>query len=48
MGLLALAVGTGLQVLAAMMDADVTAVCGSKGATTPRAARPAAGTGPDR
>jgi len=30
-GLLALAVGTGLQVLAAMMEADVTAVCGRKG-----------------
>jgi hypothetical protein len=30
-GLLALAVGTGLQVLAAMMEADVTAVCGPKG-----------------
>jgi transposase-like protein len=30
-GLLALAVGTGLQVMAALMEADVTAVCGSKG-----------------
>ena len=30
-GLLALAVGTGLQVLTAMMEADVTAVCGPKG-----------------
>jgi putative transposase len=30
-GLLALAVGTGLQVMAAMMEADVTAVCGPKG-----------------
>jgi putative transposase len=30
-GLLALAVGTGLQVLAAMMEADVTAACGPKG-----------------
>ena len=30
-GLLAMAVGTGLQVMAAMMDADVTAVCGPKG-----------------
>jgi hypothetical protein len=29
-GLLAMAVGTGLQVMAAMMDADVTAVCGRK------------------
>ena len=30
-GLLALAVGAGLQVLAAMMDEDVTAACGPKG-----------------
>src|SRR6187397_1363075 len=30
-GLLALAVGTGLQVMAAIMEADVTAVCGPKG-----------------
>jgi transposase-like protein len=30
-GLLALAVGTGLQVMAALMEADVTAVCGPKG-----------------
>ena len=30
-GLLAMAVGAGLQVMAAMMDADVTAVCGPKG-----------------
>jgi putative transposase len=30
-GLLALAVGTGLQVMAAMMEADVNAVCGPKG-----------------
>ena len=30
-GLLALAVGAGLQVMAAMMEADVTAVCGPKG-----------------
>jgi putative transposase len=30
-GLLAMAVGTGLQVMAAMMDADVRAVCGPKG-----------------
>jgi len=29
--LLALAVGTGLQVMAAMMEADVTAACGPKG-----------------
>src|SRR5689334_11222351 len=30
-GLLALAVGIGMQVMAAMMEADVTAVCGPKG-----------------
>jgi putative transposase len=30
-GLLAFAVGTGLQVMAALMDEDVTAVCGPKG-----------------
>ena len=30
-GLLALAVGTGLQVIAAIMDEDVSAVCGPKG-----------------
>jgi len=30
-GLLALAVGTGLQVMAAMREADVTAACGPKG-----------------
>jgi len=30
-GLLALAVGTGLQVMSAMMEADVTAPCGPKG-----------------
>jgi hypothetical protein len=30
-GLLALAVGTGLQVMAAIMDADVTAICGPRG-----------------
>ncbi len=30
-GLLAMAVGTGLQVTAAMMNADVAAVCGPKG-----------------
>ena len=47
-GLLALAVGTGLQVMAAMMEADVTAVCGPKGRTTPTAARPGTATGPGR
>jgi putative transposase len=30
-GLLAMAVGTGLQVMAARMNADVEAVCGPKG-----------------
>ena len=30
-GLLALAVGTGLQVMAALMEADITAVCGPRG-----------------
>ena len=34
-GLLALAVGTGLQVMAAIMEADVTAVCGPKGRHDP-------------
>src|SRR5215813_5303505 len=35
-GLLAMAVGTGLQVMAAMMDADVSAICGPKGKHDPR------------
>ena len=34
-GLLAMAVGTGLQVMAAMMHADVAAVCGPKGKHDP-------------
>ena len=34
-GLLAMAVGTGLQVMAAMMNADVDAVCGPKGKHDP-------------
>jgi hypothetical protein len=34
-GLLAMAVGTGLQVMAAMMDADVVAACGPKGKHDP-------------
>jgi putative transposase len=34
-GLLAMAVGTGLQVMVAMMDADVAAVCGPKGKHDP-------------
>ena len=45
-GLLAMAVGTGLQVMAAMMDADVTAVCGPKGKHDPDRAR--CGTAPRR
>jgi putative transposase len=46
-GLLALAVATGLQVMAQLIKADVAAVCGPKGNTTRRvrpyamAARPA-------
>jgi hypothetical protein len=35
-GLLALAVGTGLQVMAAIMEQDVTARCGPKGRHDPR------------
>jgi putative transposase len=35
-GLLALAVGAGLQVLAALMEEDVTAVCGPKGRHDPQ------------
>src|SRR5688500_251360 len=34
-GLLALAVGTGLQVMGTLMDADVTAVCGPRGKHDP-------------
>ncbi len=34
-GLLAMAVGTGLQVMAAMMNADVEAVCGPPGKHDP-------------
>jgi putative transposase len=37
-GLLALAVGAGLQVLAAMMEDDVTAACGSRGKHDPQGA----------
>ena len=46
-GLLALAVGTGLQVMAAIMEQDVTAKCGPKGRHDPErvAATP---TAPDR
>ena len=35
-GLLALAVGTGLQVMQALMEADVTALAGPKGRHDPR------------
>lgn len=38
-GLLAMAVGTGLQVMVTMMDADVAAVCGSEASTTPTGSR---------
>lgn len=34
-GLLALAVGAGLQVMAQLMEADVTAACGAKGKPNP-------------
>jgi transposase-like protein len=46
-GLLALAVGTGLQVMAAIMEADVTAVCGPRGRHDPErtAVRHGHGTG---
>ena len=37
-GLLALAVGTGLQVMTALMEADITAVCGRKGRHDPERA----------
>jgi len=39
-GLLALAVGAGLQVMAALMEADVTALAGPKGRYDGGAARP--------
>jgi hypothetical protein len=47
-GLLALAVGAGLQVMAAIMEADVTAVCGPKVATTQTVGRPGMVTAPGR
>jgi putative transposase len=53
-GLLALAVGAGLQVMAAMMDTEVTAVCGPKGrhdtqrTATRSAPRPGMGMAPVR
>jgi len=44
-GLLAMAVGTGLQVMAAMMNADVEAVCGPKGKHDPDRSAVRHGTG---
>ncbi|MGV1028547.1 MAG: IS256 family transposase [Dermatophilaceae bacterium] len=44
-GLLALAVGAGLQVMAQLMEADVTAVCGPKGKHNPDRAASRHGTG---
>jgi len=44
-GLLAMAVGTGLQVMAAMMNADVEAVCGPKGGHDPARSAMRHGTG---
>ena len=45
-GLLALAVGTGLQVMAAMFDEDVTRLCGPDGKHNPSG--PGTGTAPGR
>jgi putative transposase len=45
-GLLAMAVGTGLQVMAAMMHADVRAVCGPKGKHDPDRSAVRHGTAP--
>jgi predicted lipid-binding transport protein (Tim44 family) len=47
-GLLALAVGTGLQVMAALMEADITAVCGPKGRHDPDRAAVRHGMAPGR
>ena len=47
-GLLALAVGAGLQVMAAIMEADVAAVCGPKGRHDPSARRCATATSAGR
>ena len=46
-GLLALAVGAGLQVMAAIMEEDVTAVCGPKGHQDPERTATRHGHGPD-
>jgi len=43
-GLLALAVGAGLQVMTAIMESDVTAACGRRAATTRSGPRPGTGT----
>ena len=45
-GLLALAVGAGLQVMAAIMEEDVTAVCGPKGYQDPERTATRHGHGP--
>jgi putative transposase len=45
-GLLALAVGAGLQVMAAIMEEDVTAVCGPKGHQDPECTATRHGHGP--
>ena len=47
-GLLALAVGTGLQVMDAIMEEDVSAVCGRRAATTRTGRRPGTVTAPGR
>ncbi len=47
-GLLALAVGAGLQVLTALMEEDVTAQCGSKGRHDPTRMPPGMATAPGR
>ena len=44
-GLLAMAVGTGLQVMAAMMNGDVEAVCGPRGRHDPARTAVRHGTG---
>src|SRR5688500_5899408 len=44
-GLLALAVGTGLQVMAAIMEEDVTAACGPRGKHDPQRSATRHGTG---
>jgi putative transposase len=47
-GLLALAVGTGLQVMAAMFEEDVARLCGPDGKHNPGRAGYRHGTGPGR